>query len=334
MNTYPLPEGKVNQRTIEDIARLSLESTSPFSLNDIFWGYCVDGSASTIHIFSALKSRLKAIDLGVEFSHYILPDFIPAIIDPSITKAILKYQDHSTLFEKSIANGMNFTAIDSQSGEVTSLPVYRLIDVTPIPEYGLTVKFTRQDNSSAAEELLVFDFPFTSPLINAVNMQDAVLKKAQKQNKMTTNAMLYVSLVASVTILAGLCGFLELRYLSSGQNRHAKELALKDEHIQQIQLQENRAQELDLFSNKKHAYFRGLEKINELRPESILFQKVYASGGKQFDIECSAKTLADVNKFEKTLLESSLFTVVKVDNKKVHDNQSIQFSILLTFEKL
>jgi Tfp pilus assembly protein PilN len=153
------------------------------------------------------------------------------------------------------------------------------------------------------------------------------LKNFQKKNKVATNSALYTTIIAIITILIGLCGFFQLRYLMKHENNFSQKLSLKDEQVKQIQQKDDRAHELDLFSNKKHAYFRGLNKINELRPESILFKSIYASEGENFEIKCSAKGLDEVEKFQKNLQESSLFKVVRIENKSVQDNQTINFSL-------
>jgi Tfp pilus assembly protein PilN len=165
-------------------------------------------------------------------------------------------------------------------------------------------------------------------------MQNADLKKIQKQNKTAANIALYTTITAIVIILVGLFGFFQLRYFSDHEKKVSKKLTAKDEQVKQIQQKEDRAYELDLFSNKKHAYFRGLNQINELRPESILFKSIYASEGENFEIRCSAKGLDEVEKFKKNLEKSSLFKVVRIEDKSVQDNQTINFSLFLTFEKL
>jgi Tfp pilus assembly protein PilN len=334
MSTCPLPEGKINHTLARDMALLSLESTSPFPLSNIFWRYFIDVNMSAIHIFSVLKSRLKVIDPEVEFSTYILPDFLLAIIHPTIAKAILKYRDNGIVFEKTVANGISFKPIDASNGEGTTLPIFELVEFTSIVEFGLVVKFTQQENASSRSIGRVYNFSFSHAVIGAANMQNLELKKIQKRNKMTTNGALYATLISSILIFTGICGLFWLQYLSAQENRIAKKLASKEEQVKLIQQKEARAHELDLFSNRKHAYFRGLEEVNKLRPNSIYFTSLYASEGERFEIKGNAKTLDELNKFEEILSKSTLFKVVKVENKQIQDNQSINFSLFLTFEKL
>ncbi|MDR1907081.1 MAG: hypothetical protein LBQ03_02595 [Puniceicoccales bacterium] len=333
MSTCPLPEGKINFSVVENVAALSLESSSPFPLTEIFWGYFIDTNTSTIHIFSALKNRLKAIDPEVEFATYVLPDFLLAVIDSSVTKAVLKYQDRTTIFEKTATNGINLTPITTIGEEENALPVFELIKVVAIVEFGLTIHFTYKENALGDPEEHIRDYPFLHPITAAVNMQNSELKEARKRNKITTNIALYATVTAIVLILVGACGFFHLRYLLLCENHFEKKLTARDEQVKQIQQKEDRTHELDLFSNKKHAYFRGLNKINELRPESILFNSIYASEGENFEIKGSAQNLAELNKFEKILNESSLFRVVKFEDKNNQDDL-INFSLFLTFEKL
>jgi Tfp pilus assembly protein PilN len=333
MSTCPFPDGKINYALIENIVALTLEASSPFPLNEIFWGYFVDSNASTIHIFSVLKSRLKAIDAEVEFATYILPDFFLAIVIPAITKAILKYGDRTIIFEKTATHAISLTPITVSNDMESSLSIFELVEIFPVMEFGLTVHFTHRENISSAPVEHVHDFPFSNQVIMAANMQNPELKKSRKQRKTMTYVALYTTVGAVIFIIIGLCGFFQLRWLSLCEARFAKELNSKDEQVKQIQQKEDRTHELDLFSNKKHAYFRGLNKINELRPESILFTSIYASEGENFEIKGSAQNLAELNKFEKILNESSLFKVVKIGDKNNQDDL-INFSLFLTFEKL
>jgi hypothetical protein len=332
MSTCRLPEGKINYSTIEGIAALSLESSSPFPLNEIFWGYCVDTHTSTIHIFSALKNRLKAIDSRVTSAAYIFPDFLLAIIDPSIVMTVLRHQDRTMIFEKT-ATGISLTPTTALNEKESSLPILELVDVTPIPEFGLVLHSTRRENASGEPTEHTHNYPFSNQVTMAANMQNLGLKKTQKQNKIITGAALYMTILGSVLVFVGICGLFQLRWLMLCENRFSRTLVSKDEQVKQIQQKEDRARELDLFSNRKHAYFRGLNKINELRPDSVLFNSIYASEGENFEIKGHARNLAELNKFEKTLNESSFFKVVKFADKNNQDDR-INFSLFLTFENL
>ncbi|MDR2806881.1 MAG: hypothetical protein LBB11_01870 [Puniceicoccales bacterium] len=334
MSTCPMPTGNVSTHMIENIVFLSLEAASPFPPNEILWGYAIDATRSTIHIFSALKSRLRAIDPQVDFAAYILPDFIVPILSPSMTRAILRYNQRDSLFERSATNGITITSFNLSNTETASLPIFELLSVKPIREFGLTITFSRKEPSQEVPTKYTTNFPFHNAAIMAANMQHMELKKLQKKHKIATNIALYTAYIAIIAAIIGLIGLFQLRYLAHCEKDFAIQLANKDEHIKQIQLKEDRTRELDLFSNKKHAYFRGLEKINELRPETVTFQSLYASEGENFEIKCLAKTLADVEKFKKILEESGLFKVVRIEDKMVQDNQSIRFALFLTFENL
>jgi Tfp pilus assembly protein PilN len=332
LSTCPFPEGKVSYALVENIVALALESSSPFPLSEIFWGYFVDSKASTIHIFSVLKSRLKAIDAGAEFAAYILPDFLLAIVVPAVTRAILKYGDRTVIFEKTATHSIGLTPITSPGDRESSLPIFELIEVIPIVEFGLAIHFTHRENASSEPVEHVCELPFSNRAIMAANMQNSGLKKLQNQGRAVIRIALYTS-VASVALIAiGLCGFFQLRWLARHEALSARELAARDEQVRQIQQKEDRTHELDLFSNKKHAYFRRLNKINELRPDSVLFTSVYASEGENFEINGFAQNLAELNKFEKSLNESLLFRVVKIGDKNNQDDR-INFSLFLTFEK-
>jgi hypothetical protein len=76
MSDCPLPEGKVNNETIENVVLFSLESSNPFLPNGISCGYMVDDEAVTFCAFCSVNDCLKAIDTPAEAIAYILPDFL------------------------------------------------------------------------------------------------------------------------------------------------------------------------------------------------------------------------------------------------------------------
>jgi hypothetical protein len=331
MNNCPLPEGKLNSETIESVVLLSLESSSPFPPSDMFWGYTVDKEASMIRIFSALKARVKAIDATVEAAAYVLPTFLIPVLNHSIHKAILKYNDSTKLYEKSANSEM--AIIDAIPSD-PNIPIFELKNIQAVPEFGITIYYAQQENSSANPINRVINLPFQDNRLMAVNMQNTDLKKFNKQNKTTTNVSLSVTVAATLITIATFVGFFVFSHMFHKEKKFSNILAKKDERVKRIQQKDERAHELDLFSNRQHAYFRGLDQINILRPDSITFKSLYASEGENFEIKCAAKSLEDVEKFKKVLEESSLFKVVRVEDKSIQDNQIINFSLFLTFRKL
>ncbi|MDR1366546.1 MAG: hypothetical protein LBJ13_01400 [Puniceicoccales bacterium] len=331
MNNCPLPEGKLNNETIENVALLSLESSSPFPPNDMFWGYMIDKSAAIIRIFSALKVRVKATDTTADSAAYVLPSFLIPVLNYSIHKAILKHNDSTKLYEKT-ANGEMI--ITNEIPPDPNIPIFDLESIQAVPEFGITIHYAYQENASANSIHKVISLPFQDSRLMAANMQNADLKKFNKQNKTTTNISLTVTAVMTLVIISALVGFFIFGHMFRKEKQFGKTLSKKDEQVKQIQQKDERAHELDLFSNRQHAYFRGLDQINALRPDSITFKSLYASEGENFEIKCAAKSLEDVEKFKKVLEESLLFKVVRVEDKSIQDNQIINFSLFLTFRKL
>jgi hypothetical protein len=334
MSACPLPEGKVDNATIENTALLALESSSPFPPNDMFWGYSVDKEFSMIHIFSALKSRVKVIDEAAEAAAYVLPDFLVPLFDPTITKAILKHNDFYAIYEK---NANSEIAFSTNVSSDLILPAFELQAMRAIPEFGVIINYTQRANPSAQPTGKTIELPFLNAKLMAANMQNADLKKAFKQSKLTTNITLNITVFAIFLAILTLGGCVVCKHMLRKEKNFSNILTNKDEQVKQIQQKDERAHELDLFSNKKHAYFRGLDKINSLRPESILFKTLYASEGENFEFKCSAKSLDDIEKFQNTLNESDFFKVVKIEDKNVQviqNEQVFTFSLFLTFKQI
>jgi hypothetical protein len=334
MSTCALPQGKVSNAVIENCALLSLEQSSPFPPSDMFWGYTVDTETATIYTFSALKSRVKPIDGAVESAAYILPEFIIPILDHSISQAVLKYGESVTMYEKTAGSEIVLSPVTEADA---ALPIFELQSVTAVPEFGIAINYIKRENQSAEAMENVAQLPFVNMKLMAANMQNSGLKRINKNNKVMTNILLTLTIGSTFLACIGVAGLFQLRNMVSQEKKKMAQLQSNEPKVAQIQQKDSRAHELDLFSNKKHAYFRGLDQVNALRPDSILFNSYYASEGNRFEVKCTSKNFEDINRFEKKLSDSSIFKVVKVEDKNVQNLPTgtiYTFSLFLEFEKI
>lgn len=331
LNTCEVPEGTKDFRSVEGIVSLSLESSSPFPLDDILWGFVFDPVNRNVQIFSALKSRIKGMGEGVEGSTYILPDFIIPILDPTIERAVLVYGGVQTFYQKALGGTIT---VSSEKPEAFVAPILEITEVTPVREFGLQIRYSWKDSANADPLQKVIELPFTNETLCAANMQNSAYKKEVKQEKIISLSSLYISVASVITILVAIGGLFAVNAGRLKERRFASQLASRAENVEKIKKKDERAHELDLFSDKKHAYFRGLEQINELRPSSVIFTSLYASNGESYEIKGTASSLAETQKFQKKLEDSSLFKVVQLRNENVGENDKIAFSLNLTFNKL
>lgn len=331
MSSCLRPTGKSDPATIEGEVSISLESSSPFPLDEIFWGYFDNKNSGNLQIFSALKSRIKDLIPDALHATYLLPDgFIP-IFDPSINRALLKYQDHETFFQRDPTGELTFSEeIPDRSG----LPIVEIIDVTPVREFGLVVRYIWRTEANSDPFEKVLEIPYNDPRLHAINMQVGMLKKVTEHNKKTANIARIASIVSVVVIGIAVGGWFLLKSLSGHQARIARNLVAKEKQVKSVQSKDDRAHELELFSDRKQAYFRGLDKINALRPESILFKSLHTSEGENFEIRGVATSLEESERFQRALEESQQFRVVKLVNEGLDSEAHIQFSLSLTFRKL
>ena len=331
LNSCPLPKDAKTNEAIEAIASINLESSSPFPLEDIFWGYFLDRKNAVIHIFSALKSRVKALNSDAAGATYIIPDFVLPIVDKTIEKAVLKYGDFTTVFQREADGSCSF----SSSKAPADYPVLEITEAKAVREFGLVITYTWKENSSIEEGFKKkVELPFHDALLYSVNMQNSAMKKVTKQTKITANATRLVSVSAVIVSLVTLGTLFFIESLQIKQNLTAKKLQGQEKTVELIQQKDERAHELELFSKRKQAYFRGLNQLNSLRPDSILFQDLYASEGENFEIKALATSLDEMEKFRKTLENSEQFKTVKLTREGFGDNERIRFSLSLTFKKL
>ena len=329
LSTCPLPDGVKSADAIESAVSINLESSSPFPLEDIFWGYYVNQLDATIYIFSALKSRVKNISEEATGATYIIPDFVLPLLDNSINKAVLCHGESKVNFLREPTGEIHLSSGDSP---LENTPILEITDARSVREFGLIIDYKWSDHDSSFSKTI--ELPFHNALLSSINMQSGILKKTNKQNKLIANISRITFLSATAIIVLSICGLFTTKSMQLRASQVAKNLKEQETRVENIQQKDARANELELFANRKQAYFRGLNQLNALRPDSILFQSLYASEGENFEIQCIATSLDELNKFRKQLSDSSLFKTVNVDGTHVGDNDKIHFSLSLSFKKL
>ncbi|MDE6576371.1 MAG: hypothetical protein K2L24_03170 [Opitutales bacterium] len=330
-SSRPRPAEKSNPATIEGEVSISLETSSPFPLDDIFWGYFENTTSGNIQIFSALKSRIKDLDANAPHATYLLPDCFIPIFDPSINRAILKHQEHETFFQRDVNGELTFS---EEIPDRSQIPVVEIVEVIPVREFGLVVHYTWRTNAGSDAFEKVLEIPYNDPRLHALNMQVGLFKKVTENNKRTADITRIVSVASVAVILATVGGWFLFKSLAGHQVRVSRKLTAKEKQVKSVQSKDDRAHELELFSDRKQAYFRGLDKINALRPESILFKSLHTSEGENFEIRGVATSLEESERFQRALEESQQFRIVKLVNEGLDNEAHIQFSLSLTFRKL
>lgn len=326
ITSAPLPEGKLKKDVLENIASVALEESSPFSSEDLFWGYFRD--SSNLYIFSALKSRILGMEPLDGDSEYLFPSFIATLL-LNVPTAVVKYRDGQILVSRTANNGFS---VSSASGKESDYPCLEIMQVTASTSDGVRfrIKKTSTERPLGKIHEIVLD-PLKDERLCSCNIQTPSSKKLllrQKQQSSVCFILTCLSCVISIGLLG--CSFF-LKNTLSGQERIAASLKAKDAKVEQIRQKADRTEELDLFSNKKHVYIKALDRINELRPGSVIFNSLNAFEGENFVINCNAQLLEDIERFKKSLEDSSDFKTVKIENKQMRDNQTIDFSLSLTF---
>lgn len=92
-----LPEEISGTEEVYSFAELSLESLSPFPMEQLTWGYLTDFEARQIFLFAACRPRLPAEQLeGWEEARHVFPSFLPLLLVRPESAEVLGIEDEHT----------------------------------------------------------------------------------------------------------------------------------------------------------------------------------------------------------------------------------------------
>lgn len=322
---------QLSKDVLENMAYTALETSSPFSPDDLFWGYFINKNNTAIHIFSALKSRVRAIEPLIDDCTYIFPSFIVALLLPKLTSMVVKYEQEQFVVVKDDSGALTISAHTTDS----DLPVIEIQSILANPALGVQFAFTEKDsNSDTAKEKLITLKHLSNPILYSINLQDKQLKQALLLKKQRTCICLATTIISILLIITFVISLLNLKKGRFQEKRLAKTITSKNEYVNKIKQKAERTEELGTFINRKQAYFRFLEQINQIRPNGIKFLSLYGFSGLNFNIKCNAQSLDVIEAFRKKLETVPNIDTIKIDGKQMKDNQTIDFTISLTFNAL
>jgi hypothetical protein len=325
---------KLSKDILENMAYTALETSSPFSPDDLFWGYFVNENQTKIHIFSALKSRVRAIEPLVDDCTYIFPSFIVSLLLPKLNSMIIQYDQEQFIISKDEHGALNINN-NISSADTNTLPIIEIQSILANPVSGVQFVFTEKlpDAEKIKQHKITLKH-LSNPLLYSLNIQEKQIKQELLSRKQKICICLSTTIISVSLVVIFSALLINFKKEIFQEKRLAKQITAKNEAVNKIKQKSERTQELENFINRKQAYFRFLEKINKVRPSGIKFLSLYAFSGLNFNIKCNAKSLDEIEAFRKKLETVPNIDTIKIDGKQMKDNQTIDFSISLTFNAL
>jgi len=356
--TVELPPDLSWQET-QAFVQLSLEGNAPFPIEQLAWGFWLPDNARRALVYATPKSRLKrlGIDLAGRFLH-IFPGFISLLGEPA-DRPLIRF-----LSQNGILSAVHLPSGDSVPERIVSrrIDAEILTDEVQLEardrmaaaletsgttcEEGLwaghggeighdgSVCFVhRRLQAGAAPALVRRELPLAPDARWAADLRDPVFagrERAVRQRSRVIWQGLRAAAAAAILLLAlqlfslGLAGFNVLRQ---------RQLDALEPKAVRVENKLTLAQRLTQSTEEDVKPFLLLEVINQLRPDTIYFDKVRARAYNQLQVEGqSAEGVTPVNAYADSIQQLPYVRQVE-NNSRTRSNQT-SFDFVIEFSRL
>ncbi|MDR0444768.1 MAG: PilN domain-containing protein [Puniceicoccales bacterium] len=320
---------KLNEKKVEELVRLSLEGQSPFDLSDLLWGSLAYASKKGLLVYATSKEILKRSCPEALSATYCLPSFVPFFLEDASKNGLCRfsYGKERVLFR--LTKDGYWEGFDSSSGEdVASGAIDEMTLENVVLSRRGFIFVGKKDNEHSFELAL----PFHSSVFWAANLHDFDLRQKRRTEKRTETFCYYTTLTTTRLLVGVLVSWICLQFVACGVRRDAYHLLTEEPWIARVKQKEDLLHELALFSKQKQVYFRILDRLNNVRPDSILFFILRANNGREFEIEGAAQRVDDVHRYVAELQDDPTLTVVEL-RRVTSRNNEVKFSLYVEFEE-
>lgn len=351
-----LPPG-IDKHEVSQAAEFELESLSPFSLENLAWGFLYVDSSPFVLLYAASKDRLRAVQSeALETDYHALPSFISVLG--------CCYDRPTLLF---LGQGQSLSAVVFNDGD-------------SVPSHVFTIPLKAKESSDiellkAREELMEkFDYPdlnvepgvfileepridkegkvhfphrhlieegrseasFTTTfdsdqdlLWQADIRDESCIKERRKERRFSRYLWKGIQGVGVAAIL-----LLTLQLALMGGrfwlDDHKAIIAADEPKIQNIESRRDLMSKLEKLSTSELKPFVMLDYLNQQRPESIYFTTATARNLNELSVRGNAANgVADVNTYAEKLRDTGLFD--RVEPKSETKDRLTRFTLEVIF---
>jgi hypothetical protein len=282
-------------------------------------------------VYATSKEVLKRDYPEALLTTYCFPAFIVCFLENENITGLCRFRhgEECVVF-RCAKNGHweDFDKIEGDDVNVAEGNVQELVlKNATLHHKGCTFECQHGDENSSE-----FVWPFSAPVFWSANLHDLDLRQKRRTEKKTEIFCYYTTLTASFLLAAVLLAWIGLECMTWRINRDTRRLATEDPWIARMKQKEDLLHELALFSKQKQVYFRILNRLNDMRPDSILFLVLKANNGREFEIEGSAQRVDDVHHYVADLQAEPTFTFVEL-RRVTSRNDEVKFTLYVEFEE-
>ena len=321
---------KLSSKQITEFATSSLESISPFALEQLCWGFVKRNSSAgniDILIYAATKERIAEFYAQSDSDTHVMPEFAIGFLAAQADYSLFTNNTSGALFQ-SIENSKNIIAIFDEINEKILSPkeflLKKNIDCVSIPVSQIELIETKAQKSGDIKCLFRkksintqpsdYDIVIQAEDVWHADIRDkAFLEIAKKQRKITYRvgalikvALLFFALLFGFEILFGAAKFAYSIKNKYKVNIQKKAVAIESQDFMVRKIQQTIEQEMRPFELIKI--------MNDFRPSSIHFSSATIDSGSNVVVDAIAERANDVEAYRQSLNNSDLFEAISIDN--------------------
>ncbi|MEM8867276.1 MAG: PilN domain-containing protein [Verrucomicrobiota bacterium] len=353
--TIPLPE-EIEGDEISEFVELNLESTAPFPIEQLAWGYAHLNGSGRILIYAAQKDRLKQHGYSeIDGYTWVLPDFATVLGAkfPEDTALLLKTDDCLSLLHlaKDSAQPLGIASrpVAQKSSEEKVIRTLQTLlpeapdHIEPLAIRPSKIEIGEKDATTfsfttAEDEFSVYDigqWEQTSPSKAALwqaDIRSGAFKEAERKNRKLSAILGRVAGWAAIAVLLLL--IIEI-VLLGGRAWVSSKQSLADTQaptVQRIENQRSLIEKLDQVATNEMRPIDMLDAMNQVRPSGIYFNSTTTDALNQITIDGIASTVSDFNRYIAKLDRSKNFQLVG-DPKSVTRRGETTFTVTFAYKK-
>lgn len=331
---------------------MRLENTSPFPIDQLYWGCLYDKDEHAVLLYATYSERLtldQRAELLGEDIQYAFPSFIPLLNQ--------KFSEPTIIFLSATGSfsALTFDAETTLPTHIETIPILTSEEetrqellasletdsYTPQPAYWELEKIQLLPNKSVQFESKYcleeeYSTPYTLTLPekdkttwNADIRPRLLINEKYKQNKTVRflwNASIAALTLCGIFILLEILGLLGQVYLTSQKSLFKSQ----EPKVKIIEDQESLVQKIEDLSHHNYPPLKTLELLNNYRPKKIYFTLAQLGNKNNAKIEGIAESVDDLNKYTDTLNTSGL--IQKLEVSEILSRQGkVSFKMDVTF---
>lgn len=336
----------VSDSPIPAQVELALETFSPFSPEQVFYGYLVDAAKRCALVYAGYRRNFSAAEQSAwNDAQSVLPEFLLHAVVP-------RYSDAPEIVIRETDTYIEAVVWD-ESSELPALFLHRVVSdqskeqakaellaeasrrSKPITDEPVTltdsVVGTRADKGGiylSCEEH--YAGQLTSAMRSTADVRDKQILAAQKrdQRRSTLLGNTFVALVGALV----LCLFIELGLLGSRSllSNRTNELEERAPEIKSIESAQYLATKLEKMAAQQLRPFEMLAVINTSRPSSVEFRRMSTTGPLSLDIDAQTANAGDLRTYETALKQLPFIASVEISDARMRSGRTT-FSIAVSF---